>query len=57
MKTYYTNATIYRGGRFETGCLAVEHGRVVTAGESCKPKSNVEGLLRPPLESRSDLKS
>ena len=33
MKTYYTNATIYRGGRFETGCLAVEHGRVVTAGE------------------------
>ena len=24
---------------------------------SCKPKSNVEGLLRPPLESRSDLKS
>ena len=33
MKTYYTNATIYRGGRFETGCLAVEDGRVVTAGE------------------------
>ena len=33
MKTYYINATIYRGGRFETGCLAVEDGRVVTAGE------------------------
>ena len=33
MKTYYTNATIYRGGRLETGRLAVEEGRVVPAGE------------------------
>ena len=33
MKTYYINATIYRGGRLETGRLAVEGGRVVTAGE------------------------
>ena len=33
MKTYYTNATIYRGGRLETGRLAVEGGRVVAAGE------------------------
>ena len=33
MKTYYTNATIYRGGRLETGHLAVEEGRVVPAGE------------------------
>ncbi len=33
MKTYYTNATIYRGGRLETGRLAVEEGRVVSAGE------------------------
>ncbi len=33
MKTYFTNATIYRGGRLETGRLAVEEGRVVPAGE------------------------
>ena len=33
MKTYYINATIYRRGRLETGRLAVEGGRVVTAGE------------------------
>ena len=33
MKTYYTNATIYRGGRLETGRLTVEEGRVVPAGE------------------------
>ena len=33
MKTYYTNATIYRGGRFETGWLAGEDGRGGTAGE------------------------
>lgn len=33
MRTYYTNATIYRGGRLETGRLAVEEGRVVPAGE------------------------
>ena len=33
MKTYYINATIYRGGRLETGRLAVEGDRVVTAGE------------------------
>ena len=43
MKTYYTNATIYRGGRFETGCLAVEHGRVVTAGEP-RPGDRVADL-------------
>ena len=33
MRTYYTNATICRGGRFQTGCLAVEEGRVAAAGE------------------------
>ena len=43
MKTYYTNATIYRGGRFEMGCLAVEHGRVVTAGEP-RPGDRVADL-------------
>lgn len=43
MKTYYTNATIYRGGRFETGCLAVEDGRVVTAGEP-RPGDRVADL-------------
>ena len=33
MRTFYTNATIYRGGRLETGRLAVEDGHVVAAGE------------------------
>ncbi len=31
MKTFYTNALIYRNGRFEEGTLAVEAGRVVDA--------------------------
>lgn len=31
MKTFYTNANIYRAGRFERGALAVEEGRVVRA--------------------------
>ncbi|WP_418991929.1 dihydroorotase [Alistipes sp.] len=31
MKTFYTNAQIYRDGRFERGTLAVERGRVVRA--------------------------
>lgn len=31
MKTFYTHATIYRGGRFAPGILAVEAGRVVAA--------------------------
>ena len=38
MKTYYTNATIYRGGRLETGRLAVEGGRVVAAGDVPRPQ-------------------
>lgn len=33
MKTFYTNAKIFRNGRFEPGRLAVEEGRIVAAGE------------------------
>ncbi|MEG1864450.1 MAG: dihydroorotase [Alistipes sp.] len=32
MKTYYTNANIYRNGRFEVGDVAVENGHIVAAG-------------------------
>ena len=35
MKTFYENAAIYRGGRFEPGCLVVEAGRVVA---DCEPQ-------------------
>lgn len=31
MKTFYTNATIYRNGRFERGTLVVEAGRIAAA--------------------------
>lgn len=33
MKTYYTNAEIYRRGRFRRGTLAVEGDRIAAAGE------------------------
>lgn len=36
MKTYYTNAEIYRGDRFERGTLAVEAGRIVAGGTPAK---------------------
>ncbi|MEG1699987.1 MAG: dihydroorotase [Alistipes sp.] len=32
MKTYYTNANIYRNGRFEVGDVAVENGHIVATG-------------------------
>lgn len=32
MRTVYTEARIYRGGRFDEGSLAVEQGRIVPAG-------------------------
>ena len=35
MKTFYENAAIYRGGRFEPGRLVVEAGRVVA---DCEPQ-------------------
>ena len=33
MKTFYTNAKIFRNGRFEPGLIAVEGGRIAAAGE------------------------
>ena len=33
MRTIYTDARIFRGGRFETGEIAVEQGRIVPVGE------------------------
>ena len=36
MKTFYENAMIYRGGRFEKGRLVVEEGRVAAA---CEPQA------------------
>lgn len=39
MKTFYTNANIYRSGRFEPGRLVVEAGRVV---DDCPPQPGDE---------------
>ena len=34
MKTFYTNAKIFRNGRFEPGLIAVEGGRIAAAGDA-----------------------
>ncbi len=50
MKTFYINAEIFRGNRFEKGVLAVEDGRIVEGGEPCEGDRviDLEGLTLMP---------
>ena len=48
MKTFYTNAKIFRNGRFEPGLIAVEGGRIAAAGEP-RPGDRVVDLGGSPL--------